>query len=202
MSRPRGPSCCPAVTSSIHLANVCKHPPHARAEGHSHTKEQTRWQPEHRLRGENTAGPTEHRAGPWPARRNREGFLEECHLSQDESGQPDKHQQQQSTRKGQRQEKVLGQEGTQPPGTGARAGWGWAPGQACGPHPRAAGSPQRASGAGVHTALACTWKVGPGREARRTGRAARRSCSRRRRKRADGGAAHPHFSLSPSSDRV
>lgn len=74
---PRGPSRCPAVTSSVHLANVCKHPPHARAEGHSHTKEQTRWQPEHRLRGENTAGTIEHRASPWPAQRNQEGFLEE-----------------------------------------------------------------------------------------------------------------------------
>lgn len=99
-------------------------------------------------------------------------------------GSQTKSRQQQSTRKGQRPGEGSGAGGHSAPRNGGQGRVGVGP---CGPHPRAAGSRQHASGAGGHTALVCTWQVGLGREARRTGRAARRSCSSRRRgKRATG----------------
>lgn len=99
-------------------------------------------------------------------------------------GSQTKSRQQQSTRKGQRPGEGSGAGGHSAPRNGGQGRVGVGP---CGPHPRAAGSRQHASGAGGLTALVCTWQVGLGREARRTGRAARRSCSSRRRgKRATG----------------
>lgn len=126
-----------------------------------------------------------------------------CHLSQDESGQPDKIQRAaEHAEKGRGQEKALGQEGTQPPGTrpgqagvgGGRRGREGRAGlsEDAGPHPRAAGSHQHTSGAGGRTALVCTWKSRPGEGGAQDREGSQEVCSsRRRRKRTDGEPVTP-----------